>query len=104
MLEPSILIVPLTFAYFFVSIVDVEVEAPAPCLPPVFFHFNPPPAMEHLYSIPLASYATLFRELHFPRFVTGPSSAFEARAGALIRESASPVAVNIARIRFFENI
>ena len=103
MLEPSILIDPLTFAYFFVSIVDVEVEAPAPCLPPVFFHFNPPPAMEHLYSIPLASYATLFRELHFQRFVTGPSTSL-ARAGALIRESASPVAVNIARIRFFENI
>jgi hypothetical protein len=59
--------------------------------------------MEHLYSIPLASYAILFRELHFPRFVTGPSASF-ANAGALIRDSASPVAVKIARIRFFENI
>jgi len=72
-LDPSILIVPETFAYFLTSRVDVEVVAPAPCLPPVFFHFNPPPEIEHLNSIPLASYATALRELQTPKFTTGVS-------------------------------
>jgi hypothetical protein len=79
--------------------------APAPCLPPVFFHFNPPPEIEHLNSIPLASYATALRELQTPKFTTGVSFV-DANDGATIKDTAITIVLIIAirELRFMKNL